>query len=121
MKLNTIMENTPQHIVIVFTGFEFVYIKADKNNRKVLLFENKMAKHGIWLNDKQIAGIAEEYFMGLRLANGLGDAKDLINVNDVLIIESYKNRANYKYNESGTLDYTPDFYRELKIIDLPNK
>lgn len=96
-----------------YQGFEFVYVKNKKG--KTLLFENRLAIHGIWLNDKQISEIVQPIIDGQYKWN---DEKDsLISVGDEIWIDSYKHRGIGVYGEDGFLSkQTPDYTRSLKVI-----
>ena len=97
-----------------YQGFEFVYVKNQKG--KTLLFENRLAIHGIWLNDKQISEMVQPIMDGQYKWNDEKDA--LISVGDEILIDSYKHRGIGVYGEDGFLSrQTPDFDRSLKVVD----
>jgi hypothetical protein len=93
-----------------YQGFEFIYIKT--NDKKILLFENRLAIEGIWLNDFQVVKMVEQFQEVF-----FNDTKDkIITVGSEIIIESYKHRGLGIYNENGMLKQTPDLDRSITIV-----
>tara|TARA_B100000929_G_C15480765_1_gene411126 strand:- start:364 stop:711 length:348 start_codon:yes stop_codon:yes gene_type:complete len=95
-----------------YIGFEFIYLKSKKE--KILLFENRLAIRGIWLNDKQIADMVQTLIdANIKYT---ASREVLFHVGDQIIIESYKHRGLGTYDIDGGLMQTPDFDRSLKIV-----
>lgn len=94
-----------------YQGFEFIYIKAI-NGKKILLFENRLAIEGIWLNDLQVVKIVEQFKDVFFKEN----EEKIITIGSEIIIESYKHRGMGIYDENGMLKQTPDFDRSIKVV-----
>ncbi|MFV5702208.1 hypothetical protein ACM55F_10080 [Flavobacterium sp. XS2P12] len=93
-----------------YQGFEFIYIKT--NDKKILLFENRLAIEGIWLNDLQVVKMVEQFQEVF-----FKETEDkIICVGSEIIIESYKHRGLGIYDETGMLKKTPDFDRSIRIF-----
>ena len=95
-----------------YHGFEFIYIKAI-NGKKILLFENRLAIEGIWLNDLQVIKMVEQFKDVFFKEN----EEKIITIGSEIIIESYKHRGIGIYGKDGMLSkQTPDFDRSIKVV-----
>lgn len=100
-------------------GFEFIYLNSKNRNERILLFENRMAKRGFWMNDKQVSDLIKLCFNGLHWEDNL---TPFIQVGDRIEVESIKNRGEapgklYQYQKDGTLKYSWDCFRDLEVIE----
>lgn len=96
-------------------GFEFIYL-VKANGEKIMLFENRLAIIGFWMNDFQIASMVS--MMHFPLKKG---GTSLIEVGDVIEVESYKDRGSapgkpYYYEADGSLRWSPDCVRGMRIV-----
>ena len=94
-----------------YQGFEFIYIKT-LSQKKILIFENRLAIAGIWLNDFQVVKIVEQFKEIYFKDNG----EKIISIGSEILIESYKHRGLGIYDENGILKQTPDYGRSILII-----
>lgn len=103
-------------------GFEFIYVKNKIG--KTLLFENRLAILGVWLNDFQIARMVQPIIEGQynwrddsEIIVNEATSNHLISIGDEILIESYKHRGIGIYDENGFLSkQTPDFVRSLPVV-----
>ncbi|SFU77239.1 hypothetical protein SAMN05216480_12332 [Pustulibacterium marinum] len=99
-----------------YQGFEFIYVK--NKNHKTLLFENRLAIEGVWLNDKQIAEMVQP-IIDAQYYWKISSETQFITEGDEILIESYKHRGIGVYDKNGFLSkQTPDCIRSLKVKQL---
>lgn len=95
-----------------YQGFEFIYLKF-KDGKKLLIFENRLAIKGIWLNNFQVVRIVKS----LEKITFKETGKDIFSECVEIVIESYKHRGIGIYDKNGMLIQTPDYSRAIQIID----
>lgn len=99
-----------------YFGYEIIYLENLNLKKRQMLFENKMALHGFWINDLQVSNFIENCFKTAYFLNNDFVKEYIYSLDNIIIIESYKARSFEGYDTTGKIIGIPDVVRSLNFI-----